>query len=239
MKKVLGLIASPRKWGNCEIMVKEIGRQIAIPHELRLLRLTDFNILPCRGCYACLFKEEKCIQKDDLQPVLDAILEADVLIVTAPTYFLGANSSLKRLLDRGLSLYAHIDRLWGKPAVGIAVAGIPGKEGHTLLEIQNFLKMLLTQIKQTRVCYGALPGEIFLNPENLKAAAELASALFKPAPDKKGSVCPLCGGDMFRFLEKDRIQCLLCSNPGTIRMDSQEPVFTIHKSEHELFLSKQ
>ncbi len=239
MKKILGLIASPRKRGNCEIMVREIGRQIAIPHELRLLRLTDFNLLPCRGCYACLFKEEKCIQKDDLHQILDAILEADALIVAAPTYFLSANASLKRLLDRGLSLYAHIDRLWGKPAVGIAVAGIPGKEGHTLLEIQNFLKMMLTQIKQTRVCYGALPGEIFLNPHNVKAAADLAAALFAPATDKRKSVCPLCGGDAFRFLGENRIQCLLCSNPGTIRMDSLEPVFTVHKSEHELFLSKQ
>lgn len=151
MKKILGIIGSPRKLGNCEIMVKEIGRQITAPHEMHLLRLTEFNLLPCRGCYACLFKEEKCVQQDDFQRILESILEADALIVAAPTYFLGANASLKRLLDRGLAFYAHIDKLWGKPAVGVAIAGIPGKEGYTLLGIQNFLKMTLTEIKQTRM----------------------------------------------------------------------------------------
>jgi len=238
MKKILGIIGSPRKLGNCEIMVKEIGRQITAPHELHLLRLSEFNLLPCRGCYACLFNQVKCIQNDDFQLILDAILEADALIVAVPAYFLAANASLKRLLDRGLALYAHIDKLWGKPAVGVAVAGIPGKEGHTLLGIQNFLKMTLTDIKRTLICYGALPGEIFLNRQNMEAAAAMAAALFSPAPEKAGPVCPLCGGDAFRFLGHDRVQCLLCSNPGTIRMESGEPGFNISKSGHELFLSK-
>jgi len=238
MKKILGIIGSPRKLGNCEIMVKEIGRQIATPHELRLLRLTEFNLLPCRGCYACLFNQEKCVQEDDFQRILDAILEADALIVAAPTYFLGANASLKRLLDRGLAFYASIDTLWGKPAVGIAIAGIPGKEGHTLLGIQNFLKMTLTEIKQTRILYGALPGEIFLNRQNIEAAADLAAALFAPAPCRTEPSCPLCGGDTFRFLGNDRVHCLLCSNPGTIHMEPDGPVFRIRKSGHELFLSK-
>ena len=238
MKKILGIIGSPRKLGNCEIMVKEIGRQITAPHELRLLRLAEFNLLPCRGCYACLFNAEKCTQNDDFQRILDAILAADALIVAAPAYFLGANASLKRLLDRGLALYAHIDNLWGKPAVGVAIAGIPGKEGHTLLGIQNFLKMTLTEIKQTRICYGALPGEVFLSRQNMDAAAAMAAALFAPAPGNAGPVCPLCGGDAFRFLGNDRVQCLLCSNPGTIRMETDGPCFNIGKSGHELFLSK-
>ena len=239
MKKILGIIGSPRKLGNCEIMVKEIGRQITTPHELRLLRLTEFNLLPCRGCYACLFNEEKCIQNDDFQRILDSILEADALIVAAPTYFLGANACLKRLLDRGLAFYAHIDELWGKPAVGVAIAGIPAKEGHTLLGIQNFLKMILTEIKQTRILYGALPGEVFLKRQNIEAAADLAAALFAPAPVKIEPACPLCGGDTFRFLGNDRIHCLLCSNPGTIYMETDGPVFRIRKSGHELFLSKE
>ncbi len=46
-----------------------------------------------------------------------------------PTYFLGANASLKRLLDRGLSFYAHIDAPLGKTAVGVAIAGVAGLEG--------------------------------------------------------------------------------------------------------------
>lgn len=70
MKKILGIIGSPRKLGNCEIMVKEISRQISIPHELNLLRLQDFNILPCRGCYTCLLKNGQCVLDDHLNLLL-------------------------------------------------------------------------------------------------------------------------------------------------------------------------
>ncbi len=33
-----------------------------------------------------------------------------------------------------------MDNLWGKPAVGVAIAGIEGKEGYSRLVIQSFIK---------------------------------------------------------------------------------------------------
>ena len=92
MIKILGIIGSPRKLGNSEIMIKEISRNISEPHELVLLRLTDFNIGSCRGCYNCLFKEERCVLDDDLYTVVDAMCAADAIILAAPTYFLGVNT---------------------------------------------------------------------------------------------------------------------------------------------------
>ncbi|QTA81880.1 NADPH-dependent FMN reductase [Desulfonema limicola] len=237
MKKILGIISSPRNLGNSEIMVKEISRNISLPHELQLLRLSDFNILPCTGCYMCLIKNKGCVLKDDFNMLAERILEADALIVAAPTYFLGANSCLKRLTDRGLALYPHAEKLWGKPAVGIGIAGIPGKEGYTLLGIENFIKLILADMKQAGIIYGALPGEIFLNNENRETAKELASALFEPAPEKAPCSCPLCGGKTFRFLKENRIQCMLCSNIGSMTLKDNIPCFDIQKGEHELFLS--
>ncbi len=239
MKKILGIIGSPRKLGNCEIMVKEISRQISIPHELKLLRLQDFKILPCRGCYQCLYKTEQCVIEDDLASVVKAIVDADALIVSAPTYFLGINSCIKQFLDRGLSLLAHIEKLWHKPAVGVVIAGIEGKEGYSLLGIQSFLKLILAENKQSRIVYGALPGEVFMNPDNKQTAAELAYALFEPCVKKKGACCPLCGGDTFRFIEHNRVRCMLCSNAGIMTLQDNAPAFEINKSDHELFLSKE
>lgn len=238
MKKILGIIASPRKLGNCEIMAKEISEQILIPHELQLLRLQDFKILPCRGCYQCLYKTGHCVIDDDLSTVLEAVVNADAIIVSAPTYFLGVNASIKCLLDRGLSFYAHIDQLWKKPAVGVVIAGIEGKEGYSRLAIQSFLKMIFSDDKYTRVVYGALPGEVFMNPKNKQAAADLASALFGSPVEEKGPCCPLCGGDTFRFFDNHRIRCMLCSNSGTLTITSGFPTFTMTKSYHEFFSSK-
>lgn len=242
MKKIVGLSASPRRPGNCEIMLKEISRNIDAPHELNLLRLSDVDILPCRGCYKCLFNEQQCVLNDDFNRIVDIVCDADALIVAAPTYFLGANAALKKFLDRGLSLYAHIDRLWGKPAVGIGIAGIEGKEGYTLLNMESFLKLIFADVRQCRICYGALPGEVVLNPDNKTAAKEMAQALMgktKTKPDLASNpTCPLCGGATFRFLSKDRVRCMLCSNSGSISTDRDTVKFNIEKDEHQLFLSK-
>ncbi|MBN1930213.1 MAG: flavodoxin family protein [Desulfobacterales bacterium] len=239
MKNILGIICSPRKLGNSEILIKEIGKHIPIPHELRLLRLSDFDIRPCKGCYTCLFNEKGCMLDDDLNVILEAIFAADALIVAAPTYFLGANAVLKLLLDRGLALLPHIEQLWGKPSVGVGIAGIEGKEGYTLLNIRSFLKLTMTNIKRIEMLYGALPGEVFPNRNNKNIAAGLADALFAEPIESKSPSCPLCGGDTFQFVGGNQIKCMLCSNAGTLEMKGETPVFHVRRSEHELFLTKE
>ena len=237
MKRILGLIGSPRKLGNCEVLVKELSRQVPEEHELQLLRLQDFDLRSCTGCYRCLYGG-KCVLHDDLETVLEALCGADAYIVASPTYFLGANSSLKRLMDRGLSLYGVKERLWGKPSIAVAVAGIDGKEGSTLLTIQGFLKCLLSNLKASVLFYAALPGEVFFGPEKLRTVKELGSALFGAAMDRGGPCCPLCGGDSFRFLGGGKVRCMLCGNDGTLVMESGSPAFEIQKGSHDLFLDR-
>jgi len=239
MKKILGIVSSARRLGNCEIMVKEVFRNLAEPCELHLLRLTDFQIDPCRGCYHCLFKDGDCVIDDDCSTVLEAIASADAVILAAPAYFLGAHSALKRFLDRGLSFYGAVDRMWGKPAVGVAVAGIRGMEGSTLLGIESFLKLILADIRQSQVVYGALPGEIFLDGGNRKAARTLAQSLFGPKVPKAAPSCSLCGGDTFRFMGPDKVRCMLCSNPGTLHMENGDAVVEMEMTDHQLFLTRQ
>jgi len=239
VQTILGIVASPRKLGNCDILVKQIARELPFAHELNLVRLCEFNITACQACYRCLFGKQRCVLKDDFQALLEAVLAADGFILAAPTYLLGANAALKLVIDRGLSFYAHIETLWGKPAVGVCIAGIQGMEGHGLLGVENFLRMLLTDLKDRRVIYGALPGEIFLNEANRQVARQLALALAGQAQPEPRPRCPFCGGDTFRFLGQDRVRCMVCSNPGTMTLTGQGPVFAMEKGEHPMILSKQ
>ncbi|MFH1983731.1 MAG: flavodoxin family protein [Pseudomonadota bacterium] len=236
MKKLLGIIGSPRKLGNSEILVKAISREIGTDHDLSLLRLSDFRIMPCIGCYQCLFKG-KCVLDDDMGAVIDALADCDAFILAVPTYFLGANARLKDLLDRGLSFYARAEQLWHKPSVAVGIAGIAGKEGCTRLEIHRFQKIMLSEVKATRILYGALPGEVFLSEENRQAVKELATALIGPAEPPTPVACPLCGGDTFRFLDTERVRCMLCSNPGRMVTDGGVPRFEIDKTGHDLFFA--
>lgn len=237
MTTILAFIGSSRNLGNSEIMIKEISRNIDRDHELRMIRLPEFDIRPCRGCYACLFGEKGCVIKDDFNQLKDEILGADAYIAAAPTYFLGPSSVFKRLSDRGLALYNQAETLWGKPAVAVGIAGIKDREGYTQLGLESFFKLLLADLKETRIIYGALPGEIFYNDANKAAAAELATALFGRTRPAAGPACPVCGGTTFRFFDNNRVRCMLCSNPGTVSMEGGEPAFDIRKGDHEMFTS--
>ena len=237
MKNLLGIVASPRKLGNSEIFIKELYRQLPGAWELKLIRLPELNIRPCQACYRCLFEEMRCIQNDDLYLVLEALAQSDAYVVAAPTYFLGANASLKLLLDRGLSFYAHFDKLWGKPAVGVAIAGNKGMEGYTKLIIESFIKLTLGDLRGSAVIYGALPGEILAENEGKETAKQLAEALVQGRRrESDAPTCPLCGGDTFRFLPNGQVRCMLCSNSGDYRWQESGLRCYITPGEHHLFL---
>ena len=238
MKNILAILGSPRRLGNCEIMAKEICRHLSTPHDLSLLRLPEFHLAPCRGCYLCLLKGH-CPIKDDHATVTEAILAADAIILAAPTYFLGPNACLKSYTDRGLALYPHIESLWGKPAMAVGIAGIPGKEGYTMLGLENFLTLLFADIRARRMIYGALPGEIFLNDHNRDVARKLAAALCEPVSEQLEPHCPLCGGATFRFIDHHRVRCMLCSNEGSFETIQGKPRFNIQSSDHDLFLTRE
>jgi multimeric flavodoxin WrbA len=238
-KVLLGISCSPRKLGNCELLIKEIHRQLGTGWELRLARLPDLDIRPCKACYMCLFDEMRCPLGDDFLPVLDQLAEADAYVVAAPAYLLSANGSLKKFLDRGLQFYAFAERLWGKPAVGVAVAGIEGMEGSTKLNVESFIKMTMGDLRGSAVIYGALPGETLLNSENRDTAAKLADNLLHPEnrikPDSP--LCPLCGSDTFRFLPGGGIRCMLCSGTGNYEWKENRFQLEIQPGEHPLFQS--
>ena len=237
MKNLLGIIASPRKLGNSEIFIKELYRQLPGVWDLKLIRLPELNIRPCQACYRCLFEEMRCVQNDDLNLVLEALAQSDAYVVAAPTYFLGANATLKLLLDRGLSFYAHFDRLWGKPAVGVAIAGNRGMEGYTKLIIESFIKLTLGDLRGSAVIYGALPGEILVGNEGKETARRLAEALVHGrGSEGDAPTCPLCGGDTFRFLPHGQVRCMLCSNSGDYQWQESGLRCYITPGEHHLFL---
>lgn len=237
---LLGISASPRKHGNCELFIKEIFRQLGEGWELRVARLPRLDIKPCRACYQCLFDQMRCPQQDDFLSVMNALAEADAYVVAAPVYLLSANGSLKRFLDRGLQFYGFVDRLWGKPAAGVAIAGIEGLEGSTKRDVESFIKLTMGDLRGSAVVYGALPGEVLLSSANREIAGELARSILDPAKrvSPVGPICPLCGGDTFRFLPDGKARCMLCSGSGPWEWRDESLRFQIEPGKHPLFLSK-
>jgi multimeric flavodoxin WrbA len=239
VKHLLGIVCSPRRFGNSELFIKELYRQLIGDWDLSLMRLPELDIRPCRACYQCLFGEMRCNQDDDFPNALQALVESDAYVLASPTYLLGPNASLKRFLDRGLAFYAHVDKLWGKPAVGVAIAGIEGMEGYSKLAVESFIRLTFGDLRGAGVIYGALPGEIFIENGGRAMAQSLAQALLEGKHEVDPTVprCGLCGGDTFRFLSDGRLRCMLCSSSGQYQSTERGIVVRTVPGEHPLFLT--
>lgn len=233
-RQLLGIIGSPRKHGNCELFIKELFTSFPEGWELALIRLPEWDIRPCKACYQCLYGEMGCPQRDDFNDLLETLAGCDAYVVAAPTYLLAANASLKAFLDRGLSFYGKLDRMWGKPAAGVAVAGIVGMEGSTKLNVESFIKLTFGDLRASAVIYGALPGEIFFHPAARETARRMAQSILNGREPQSDDVprCPVCGGDTFKFLPEGGIHCMLCSSLGRWRFTEGRLVLHTEPGEH-------
>lgn len=71
--------------------------------EVAIFSLNKLIYRGCQACMTCKTKLDRCVLKDDLTEVLDAIREADILVLATPTYFADVSSQLKSFIDRTYS----------------------------------------------------------------------------------------------------------------------------------------
>ena len=104
MSKIIAINAGPRMGWNTETLVSEAARGAeaagAEVERFDLFRLEKYT--GCISCFGC--KKEKfkghCICRDGLTPVLDAIREADGLIIGSPNYLSEMTASFRALYER-------------------------------------------------------------------------------------------------------------------------------------------
>jgi multimeric flavodoxin WrbA len=213
---ILGLVGSPRKLGNCEVFIKEVARSIPGKYALKLIRVPSLDIEPCLACYGCVMNQP-CPRKDDMEPLLHHIAQADAVIVASPVYYLGAHSMFKRILDRGFLFYTVIEKTYGKPCALINFYGIKNRIGvapQTLMGLASFLGL---DIKACMNIRSALPGEVLTDQRKREWAKKIARALFSEKKVKAKHGCPFCGCEIVR-MGKAKFTCSLCH--GTFRIDS-------------------
>lgn len=73
--------------------------------EIQELHVSNLQIRPCLGCFACWNKTPgKCCLSDDMAQVLEAQLWADVVVWSFPLYYFTVPGGLKNLIDRQLPM---------------------------------------------------------------------------------------------------------------------------------------
>ena len=104
MKKIVVVNAGPRRGWNTDTLVTEAARGAefagAAIERFDLFRLERYTgCISCFGCKKERFKG-RCICRDGLKPVLDAIREADGLIIGSPNYLSELTASFRALYER-------------------------------------------------------------------------------------------------------------------------------------------
>ena len=104
MKKIIAINCSPRSTWNTAALVRECakgaedhGAEVEIIDLYKLEKFTG-----CVSCFGCKLPQSlgKCVCKDGLAPVLDAIRNADGLIIGSPNYLGDMTAGFRALYER-------------------------------------------------------------------------------------------------------------------------------------------
>lgn len=153
MKKVLIISASPRKGGNSDLLcdqflkgAKEAG------HQAEKISLPEHKINYCLGCGVCN-NTHVCVQKDGMKPLLDKMVEADVIVLATPVYFYSMDGQLKTFIDRTVPRYTEIAN---KDFYFILSAADTAKKNmaRTLEALRGFTEDCLDGAREKGVIYG-------------------------------------------------------------------------------------
>ena len=103
-KKIVAVNAGPRISWNTDTLITEAARGAesagAAVEKFNLFRLEKYT--GCISCFGCKREKNKgrCICRDGLTPVLDAIRESDGLIIGSPNYLSEMTASFRALYER-------------------------------------------------------------------------------------------------------------------------------------------
>lgn len=102
--KIVVLNGSPRKGGNTALMAEAFAKGAeGKGHEVQILDVAHMDIKGCMGCRWCYSHGGQCVQRDDMERVLQALSGADLTVFASPIYWFDITAQLKTVIDR---LYA-------------------------------------------------------------------------------------------------------------------------------------
>jgi len=131
---ILGIVASPRKNGNTEILVNEALEEAAnLGAKTELWTIVNRKIEGCNACFGCV-PSGKCVIDDDMSELYRLLKQADGVIFGSPVYFWSVTSQAKTIIDRTSCFWA--DRaLKGK--VGCAIVSTQTRGATSALQVIN------------------------------------------------------------------------------------------------------
>jgi multimeric flavodoxin WrbA len=180
--KVLGILGSPRREGNTEILLNEALRGASDHGGLcEKVILRDLKITPCLEI------------QDDMQGLFPKIVQAERLLLASPIFFYSVPALAKAMIDRCQSLWAKkyilklpVSPIADRKGVFISVAATRGKKlfDGVRLTVQYFFDAIDVAYSDELFVRGAdEKGAVRDQPEALQAAYGLGQRLVTDKED--------------------------------------------------------
>ena len=178
MSRIIVLAGSVRKGGNTEMLARAFADGAGQRHEVELVSVADYRILPCLGCNSCYSGEgHRCVQRDDMAAIYGKLMEADTVVVASPVYFYGISAQLKALVDR---LHTPMRNEFSIKRLGLILVGaatLPDLFDPILLQYRMILRFFHLEDIGTVLVSGAKNKGDVLQGDGIRRAYELGSAL--------------------------------------------------------------
>ena len=169
--KVLGISGSVRKNGNTALIIGQIFESLSTKGiETELIQLADYEIQPCRGCFACKGRGNCVFKNDGFAEIFSHMTEADGIILGSPVYSADVSAKMKAFLERGGVIVATNPGIL-RHKVGAAVAAVRRGGGMTTVDTMNHFmlnkEMIVVGSTYWNMVYGKNIGDVLNDEEGM------------------------------------------------------------------------
>lgn len=187
--KVTCLLGSPRENGNSAAIAKRFcDAAIRYGAEVQTYSLNKLKYRGCQACMVCKTRLDRCALDDDLSQVLEAVRDADILVLASPVYYGDISSQLKGFIDRTFSYLLPDYRTnpmrsrlaHGKKLVFVLAQGNPdqGQFADISSRYGFFYEWYgFAETHCIRACGVSDAGEVLQQPDVLEEAEQLAKGM--------------------------------------------------------------
>lgn len=169
--KVIGITGSARKDGNTALIIGKVFDELNKEGiETELIQLADYEIQPCRGCFACKGRGNCVFAKDGFAEIFSSMVKTDGIILGSPVYSADVSAKMKAFLERAGVVVATNPGLL-RHKVGAAVAAVRRGGGMTTVDTMNHFmlnkEMIVVGSTYWNMVYGKDIGDVLSDDEGM------------------------------------------------------------------------
>ncbi|MDD5455159.1 MAG: flavodoxin family protein [Candidatus Ratteibacteria bacterium] len=188
VKKIIGILGSPRRGGNTEILLDAVLEAAQNKGaDVKKFILNELEFVPCQECEN-IRRDGICIVEDDWQKIFAEVENADTVVLASPIFFGSVSAQMKMFIDRfqclWLAKYVFKTCKPQKKKIGAFIC-VEASERKDFFEnaksiVKNLFATIGAEYKFELFCPGIdAKAAINKKPGCLKKAAEIGDMLTK------------------------------------------------------------